>query len=272
MAYLHLPTELNGVIDTPDVNATICCASWVVYNSVRDSLILSFEQDGALTISKNGDVSTAHWKYDKEENEFRVFYDTRRCTLKLNFLDDDIMVLSHPIISEKKNGAWSSLKDSDVKQELEALLGSCDGFSRKLYGDHIYMIADSQQSNISECSLECVKQHLENKAIAETIVNEVFKQQWNRYNKTTSAIIITEFIFLILISGCITNLVYRIVPAYLIDRYLLAEMGTEILAGSILLLIALMCYQIYKRADIKMKERMKKKKIEFRQFLKHTLR
>lgn len=110
------------------------------------------------------------------------------------------------------------------------------------------------------------------KAIAETIVNEVFKQQWNRYNKTTSAIIITEFIFLILISGCITNLVYRIVLAYLIDRYLLAEMGAEILAGSILLLIALMCYQIYKRADIKMKERMKKKKIEFRQFLKHTLR
>lgn len=260
MAYLHLPTVLNGVVDTPDVSATLCFASWVVYNynNARDSLILSFEQDGILTISKNGDVSTGHWKYDKEENEFTIFHETRRYSLYLHFLDDETIALYYPRIAEKKNGAWFSLKDAVVEQELEEYLGSCEGRISKLYGHYIYMIADSQQINIPKLSLEWIKQHLENKAVVETIVDEVFKQRWSRYNKTISAIIITLLIFFIVTANYIMNF---------IDRIVYCEIGAEMIKYFIFPFIALVLYQLYKFVGIKMKERIKKQKRKFRQFL-----
>ena len=245
---LRFPKILSGVLYTSDISKVLYSTEWVVYNDTEDNVLLSFERNGQLIVSRNGEISKGKWNYDIE-NEMVIWirYYNLSYRLVTGYVDDNIVVLHHSQTIEWDGEVSHCLKSSDEYEQLKSFLFE-GPFDR-----NIYMIAKSKQGALSLFTYESIIEYFRDKALFEAIVEEVFKQKWHRLLITYETLQVVGLILIIFIG---------ILIGILTTWYV-------ILVEIVSLAIGCIGYWLLKRTYELAKCRLRKKEIEFRQFLKN---
>lgn len=109
---LKIPEILRGISNKLDIIATLCDKSWIVFNDEGVRILLIFQDDGTLIVSRNGNVSKQKWSYIKANSTILIEDTKQSFLLHPAFIDNVIFAL-------KQDGTEHHLFMIDEKQQGE---------------------------------------------------------------------------------------------------------------------------------------------------------
>lgn len=113
---MKIPEILQGISKNLDVQAILCGRAWVIFNDENVKVILIFEKDGTLIISRNGNASKGSWNYINANSTILIEESHQAFLLHPSFLDEVVFALRQDgtehyifLIDEKSQNMFDTL-------------------------------------------------------------------------------------------------------------------------------------------------------------------